>query len=106
VESESLAAVKKFFVTPSAEADMFEIWAYIAKDSVEAADQIEAELLASCRKLASHPELGHRRNDLTERPVHFYNVRGTYLIVFDAASEPLQIIRILHGARDAASQLR
>ncbi|HTG43671.1 MAG TPA: type II toxin-antitoxin system RelE/ParE family toxin, partial [Verrucomicrobiae bacterium] len=79
---------------------------YIAGNNPDAADQVESDILASCRKLASHPELGHKRPDLTPRPMLFYTVRATYLIVFDPASTPLQILRILHGARDSASELR
>jgi plasmid stabilization system protein ParE len=98
--------VRELVFTPSAEADLFEIWSYIAEDNPEAAEQIEAEILASRRKLASQPELGHKRPDLTLRPMLFYTVRSTYLIVFSPASDMLQILRILHGARDAVSELR
>lgn len=98
--------MKQFVFTRSAEADLFGIWAYIAENYPEAAEKIEGEILACCRKLASHRELGHKRADLTSRPVLFYTVRATYLIVFDPDSEPLEILRILHGARDTASELR
>ena len=98
--------MKQFGFTPSADADLFEIWSYIAADNPDAADRVESDILETCRKLASHPELGHKRSDLTSRPVLFYTVRATYLIVFDPDSAPLQILRILHGSRDAASELR
>jgi plasmid stabilization system protein ParE len=56
--------VKLFVFTRSAGADLFELWSYIAKDNLDAADQVESDILASCRKLVSHPELGHKRPDL------------------------------------------
>jgi plasmid stabilization system protein ParE len=41
--------VKQLVFTPSAEADIFEIWAYIAEDNPEAADEIEANLAGNLR---------------------------------------------------------
>jgi len=32
-------------------------------------------------------------------------VRDNYLIVYDPASEPLEIPRVLHGARDVVAEL-
>ena len=39
--------------------------------------------------------------------MRFFPVRGTYLIVYDPASErePLEVLRFLHGSRDVTSQL-
>jgi plasmid stabilization system protein ParE len=45
---------------------------------------------------------GHTRRDLTQRDVRFWPVRS-YLIVYKEKSEPLQIVAILHGARDIPS---
>ena len=97
--------MKSHRLTPAAEDDLFGIWAYIAADNFEAAERIEGEILAACVRLAARPGLGHFRRDLTDKPVLFFPVRGTYLIVYDPATEPLEIIRILHGARDATAEL-
>jgi len=43
---------------------------------------------------------------LTDKPVRFLLVRSTYLIVYDPATEPLQVIRVLHGDLDAVAQLQ
>jgi plasmid stabilization system protein ParE len=92
--------VKAFRLTAQAKDDLFDIWIHIAPDSVEAADRLEAAIIDSCQRLAERPDIGHFRRDLTEKPVRFFPVRLTYLIVYNPASEPLQILRILHGARD------
>ena len=97
--------MKSYRLTPAAEDDLFDIWAYIAADNVEAAERIEAEILDACVRLAARPDFGHFRRHLTDKPVRFFPVRGTYLIVYDPAMEPLEIIRILHGARDATAEL-
>ena len=56
--------------------------------------------------LASMPETGHRREELTDdETIRFWSV-GSYLIVFRVNTRPLEVIRTLHGARDMASELR
>ena len=56
-------------------------------------------------QLAETPEIGHSREDLTNRPVKFWNV-FSYLMVYEATSVPLTIIAVLHGARDVEHILK
>jgi plasmid stabilization system protein ParE len=93
-------------LTPAAEDDLLEIWSFIAQDNLIAADRLEDDFFNACKQLAGKPDLGHFRRDLTDKPVRFFPVRGTYLIVYDPATEPLEIIRVLHGARDVTAELR
>jgi plasmid stabilization system protein ParE len=72
---------------------------------VDAADVLEAQFFNACQRLADKPDLGHFRRNLTEKPVRFFLGRTNYLIVYDPASEPLEVLRVLHGARDVARQL-
>ena len=99
--------MSRYLVTSPAEEDLFEIWSYIASNSVEAADRVEAEICAACRFLAIRPLAGHPRTDITSRPVRFWVLPhySNYLIVYDPNSEPLHILRILHGARNASQLL-
>src|SRR5271157_5621313 len=97
--------MKSYRLTPKAEDDLFTIWTYIASDNLNAADQLEAELFDACQRLADKPDLGHFRRDLTEKPVRFFPVRRTYLIVYDPAKEPVEVLRVLHGARDVSWHL-
>jgi len=97
--------MKSYRLTPAAEDDLFDIWSYIAPDNLESADRLELEILDTCQRLADRPDLGHFRRDLTDKPVRFFAVRGTYLIVYDPASEPLEVLRLLHGSRDVTAQL-
>jgi plasmid stabilization system protein ParE len=97
--------MRPYLLTHAAEDDLFEIWTSIATDNLRAADELEADLLLACQKLSDCPGLGHFRRDLTDRPVRFFLVRHNYLVVYDAAAQPLQIIRILHGARDIGAEL-
>jgi plasmid stabilization system protein ParE len=72
--------MKTYRLTPAAEDDLFQIWMYIAQVDVVPADQLEAEFFDVFQRLAERPDLGHFRRDLTDKPVRFFNVRGTYLI--------------------------
>ncbi len=47
------------------------------------------------------------RKDVTPLPLRFWVVHpySNYLIVYDPERKPLQVIRILHGARDLPSVL-
>ena len=91
--------MNSFRLAPAAARDIEDIWAYLARDSVRAARRVRLALLAACRRLAQHPGLGHQREDLTEKPVLFWPVYS-YLIIYNPATRPLEIVRILHGAQD------
>jgi len=97
--------MKPYRLTPTAEDDIFEIWAFIASDNLAAADSLEAEIYNGCQRVAEKPDLGHFRRDLTDKPVRFFGVRRTFLIVYDPVTNPLEVLRVLHGARDVSSEL-
>lgn len=71
-----------------------------------AADKLEADIYTACDMLAQNPGLGHQRPDLTDEPVLFWPVREQYLVIYRRETQPLKIVRILHGARDASAELR
>lgn len=89
----------------AAESDLDEIWNYVADNSIDAADRIVAEVRSTCYRLATNPGIGHTREDLTELPVKFISVFA-YLIVYAPDTAPLQIIAILHAARDVAALMK
>ena len=94
----------KYRVTRSAQRDLEKIYDYIAEDSVRAAGRMIERFSASFRKLAETPGLGHLREDLTSEPFRFWAV-GSYLVIYLEESEPLEIVRVIHGARDVQAIL-
>lgn len=92
----------EFFYSPEARLDLFEIWEFIARDNVDAADRVEQEIQGAATMLAGNPELGHLRRDLTSKPVRFWTVHS-YLIIYDPVARPLEVVRILSGYRDIAA---
>jgi antitoxin ParD1/3/4/toxin ParE1/3/4 len=76
---------------PEAALDLDEIWGYIADDSLAAADRVIADILASIDALVPFPYQGHKRPDLTSRPLRFTVVRE-YLIAYAPEEKPLWVV--------------
>jgi plasmid stabilization system protein ParE len=83
---------------PEAVADLDEVWDFIAADSIDAADRVVAEILEAVDAVVPFPDRGHRRADLTSRPIRFLVVRE-YLIAYAPEEEPLWVIAVIHGRR-------
>jgi plasmid stabilization system protein ParE len=83
---------------PEARFDLDEIWQFIRADNLDAADRVIAEILAAIRALVPFPNAGHKRPDLTGRPLRFIVVRE-YLIAYALEEKPLWVIAIMHGRR-------
>jgi plasmid stabilization system protein ParE len=91
--------MRKFTYSTAAFQDLEEIFDYIEKDNPRAAHRVWAELEAALAMLARRPLLGFSRPDWTAEPVRFWSVRS-YVIVYRPDRKPLEVVRILHGARD------
>jgi toxin ParE1/3/4 len=84
---------------PEAEIDLNEIWDYIAADNITAADRLIGDIHDTLELLVPFPHQGHKRPDLTSRPLRFKCVRD-YLIVYAPDEKPLWVIAIVHGHRN------
>ena len=91
--------MKRFRISPEAAANISEIWEFIAADNVAAAERVRQELHNAIHSLVDTPGKGHLREDLTDKAVRFWRVRS-YLIVYRPDTDPLEIVAVLHGARD------
>lgn len=85
--------------------DLDEIWLFVARDSLNAADRVIDDLYAAIYRLAESPGLGHLRDDLTDAPLRFWNVYQ-YLIVYRSESMPIEVVRFVSGYRDVEELLR
>jgi len=84
---------------PKARLDLDEIWEFIRADDLEAADRTVAEVLSAIRALVPFPRQGHRRQDLTSRPLRFILVHE-YLIAYAPDEKPLWVVAVMHGRRN------
>jgi len=83
---------------PEAFTDLDEIRNYIAQENPDAADRVMAEIFDTIRGLVPFPHRGHRRSDLSSRPLRFTLVRE-YLIAYAPKEKPLWVVAVMHGRR-------
>jgi plasmid stabilization system protein ParE len=91
--------VSGYSLSVDADVDLDDIWEYIAKDNIDAADRWIEKLFDAFEALGQTPRMGHRREDLTSYPVLFWPV-GSYLVIYRAERRPIEIVAITQGSRD------
>lgn len=89
---------------PEAEADILEIWLYIAEDSVVEADRWIDRLDERLAVWATQPKMGRARDELSPgiRSLPF----GRYLVYFEPLPDGIDVVRVLHGAQDIDDQFQ
>lgn len=92
-------------LSPAAEADLTEIWLYLAENASEqVADRIIDEISDTCQHLAQSPLIGRSRNELRKDLQSF--PASTYLIFYDVvAANHIVVRRVLHQRRDVDTLL-
>jgi antitoxin ParD1/3/4/toxin ParE1/3/4 len=96
--------VKRFVLAPAATADIEQIEAFLDEHAPHATDVVLGALRDAMRRIAQRPGVGHRREDLADEPLRFYPV-WSYLVIY-RLTDPVEIARVIHGARDVARELR
>lgn len=94
----------RYSFKPQARRDVVEIAAAIAADNPSASRAFLKALEDTCKNLAAMPEIGSRRTfrhpalkDVRMLPVNKFN---SYLIFYQPMQNVIEIVRIVHGARD------
>ena len=88
----------RLVILPAARADLMEIGDFIAQDNPGRALSFLAEIEARMRQAAERPESFPARDDVREG---LRSARhGRYLIFFLDAGAEVQVVRVLHSARD------
>jgi toxin ParE1/3/4 len=90
--------VAKVLRTPQAEADLIEIWTYAAQDSLIRADKLLDEIAEKSQTLAQSPLIGKARDELGPK-IRSFPI-GNYVLFYQPIEDGIEIIRVLHGARD------
>ena len=86
--------------SPGAVIDMADIVEYIAVHNVTAARRLLDRFDDLFSQLAQNPEMGQRREELA--PSARTMLIGNYVVVFRPISDGVEVIRVVHGARDMA----
>ena len=86
-----------FRLHPEAYDHLDAIWEFIAQSRRRRSG--EGNIYHAIQALIPFPHQGHRRTDLTSRPLRFWRVRD-YLIAYAPDEKPLWVIAVMHGSRD------
>lgn len=90
-------------LTPDADADLDEAANYLGERNEAAAVRFLREFRARARLHAAHPRLGRPRDDLQPGLRSF--VAGRYVVFFRPSADGIEVLRVLHGSRDASAEL-
>jgi toxin ParE1/3/4 len=85
-------------VSAAARSDLNEIWLYIAEGDLVAADRLIEQVVSRFPKLAAWSEIGRERAELSPRLRSL--VVGRYVIFYRPMENGIEVVRVLHGARD------
>lgn len=88
----------RYRLSPLAELDMKELWAYVAGEaSEERADRLVDAVAGAVDMLARHPRAGRLRPEFGDA-VRSYPVAG--YVIYYRVTDILLVARVLHGRRD------
>jgi len=83
---------------PLAASDLAELWDYIASDSADQADAFIDVIDRKFLALATRKEMGRSRPELGEGLRSF--PVGRYVIFYRAQGDGIEVVRVLHSARE------
>jgi toxin ParE1/3/4 len=83
---------------PQAETDVIDIWIYTAQDSLVQADRWVEQLDERLQLWATQPQIGRPRDELY--PGLRSMVFGRYIVFFTPSQDGIDVVRVLHSARD------
>jgi toxin ParE1/3/4 len=96
--------VGKFLLSREALEDLDLVWTYIARDNAEAAERVLDAAYRTCKNLADYPELGRLREipNIPARNLRSFAITDfpNYIIFYRVLPGTVQIVRVLHGARN------
>ena len=88
-------------VAPQAEAELDDIWYYVAKESgsIEIADRLIDSITERFYLLACHPHIGRHRDEDLRPGLRSFPV-GEYVIIYRIEDADTLILRVVHGRRN------
>jgi len=90
--------VNQYRVSDAASADLEEIWLYIAQDDPDAADRFIRTIVSRFPTLASMPRMGRHGEELSAELRSF--PVDNFVIFYRPMDGGIEVVRVLHGARD------
>ncbi|MEC4804065.1 MAG: type II toxin-antitoxin system RelE/ParE family toxin [Jaaginema sp. PMC 1079.18] len=85
-------------IKPLAESDLVKIWQFIAEQNPEGADRILDQIDRQISRLAAMPSMGKQQEKILSG-LRSFPVKN-YVIFYFLIRDGVEIVRVLHGARD------
>lgn len=98
--------MSRYLIAPAARLDLLAIWNYFALEigDIDLADRFSASAKKTFEVLARAPGLGRSRPFGREslKDIRSWRVEGfsRYLVFYRATKTPIEIVRVIHGARN------
>ena len=93
---------RRFVLTPEAKSDLSEILLDIAEDNPDTAERLRSGIYEAFQRLGQSPGIGHYHEELLDRRYRFWNFYSC-VVCYVWEQKPIQIIAVVHGARDLAA---
>jgi plasmid stabilization system protein ParE len=97
-------------VTPAAEDDLVNIWLYVARDNLDAADRVCQATEDTFQALAATPRMGtlYRSKRAQLEGLRFFPVSKfkNYVVYYREHPKGIEIIRVLHTHMDKQRRLQ
>jgi antitoxin ParD1/3/4/toxin ParE1/3/4 len=93
-----------FVLTSQAREDLTSILLEIAEENPDAAERLRVEFHEGLQALGRSPGIGHYHDELLSRKYRFWNFYR-YVVAYAWQTKPIQVICVIHGARDLAAFL-
>ncbi len=90
--------MNRIVVTGDAASDLDDIWSYICDESENAADRLIDSIIQRFSTLAKFPEMGRGRSEILSGMRNF--PVGRYSIFYRQIEDGIEILRVLHSARN------
>ncbi len=90
--------MSRFTLRPEAVRDLESLEDYIAQDDVEQAALFIERVRTALTLLATQPEMGRLRPELSPQLRSF--AVGNYVVFYVPATDGIDVVRVLSGARD------
>lgn len=94
----------RYILTRAANTDLADIQQYLLDYAPAAESTVVVALFRAFERIGTYPAIGHRRDELAGLQFRFFLVYS-YLVVYLAETSPVEIVRIIHAARDVRSEL-
>ena len=94
-------------LAPQADAELDEIWYYIAREShsIDIADRVIDSITDRFFLLSTFPHVGRRRDEDLRPGLRSFTV-GEYVIIYRVEDEDVLILHVIRGSRDIEALLR